>query len=203
MNRYTEQRLRAPRVDDRPSGQDALTVFFDAPVERAYEQADRVAQVIEQAAGYPDGRWRLEPFGRGWVMSYRPFDREWLRDVEAAVARRFGGAVSVREGRPRAGLREASRRRAAVWSPSFERTGHAQEPRKVGVTADVEKAVLAARLYHGSAGLPIRVQQRLYDRKRRAADAVRRRTGAQDAGEQIEREALRLGPVMPSPGKDY
>ena len=68
---------------------------------------------------------------------------------------------------------------------------------------DVAKAVHAARLYHGSMHAGFRVQQKLYERKKKTAEAVRRRTGIENAEEQIAAEATRLGPITPAPGKDY
>jgi hypothetical protein len=69
---------------------------------------------------------------------------------------------------------------------------------------DIVKAIHAARVYHGSFGkVSIKTQQRLYDRMRKAAEAVQRRTGVEDAAQQISEEAQRLGPVTPTPGRNY
>lgn len=73
------------------------------------------------------------------------------------------------------------------------------ESRKV--PAAVEKAVKAARLYHGSSGCLVRDQQKLYTRMRRALDAVTQKYG-DDAERQILGEAKRLGAILPVPGKD-
>lgn len=73
------------------------------------------------------------------------------------------------------------------------------ESRKV--PAAVEKAVKAARLYHGSSGCLVRDQQKLYTKMRRALDAVTQKYG-DDAERQILGEATRLGAILPVPGKD-
>jgi len=59
----------------------------------------------------------------------------------------------------------------------------------------VAKAVLAWRLYIGSGGkVPIRIQQKLYDRARKASK-----------GHDVELATVArgLGPIVPQPGKDY
>lgn len=73
----------------------------------------------------------------------------------------------------------------------------------------VEKAVLSARLYEGSARCLMRDQQKLYDRMHRSIEAVTHHFQEQgknvsptDIESQIIREASRRGPLTPQPGKD-
>jgi len=71
--------------------------------------------------------------------------------------------------------------------------------------AKIERAVALAQLYCGSLGLPIKTQQRFYDRMMRAVQGAAKSAGttATDAFEQIDREARRRGCTVPRPGKDY
>jgi hypothetical protein len=119
--------VHEPLLEDRAPSRDELTVFFDASADRAYGEADKVAQVVERTLGYPEGRWRLEPFDQGWRMRYGPFDRGAFRDVEGALVRRFGNAVrvsytTVREERLGPSVQEAPSGRGRVWSHSFGAT---------------------------------------------------------------------------------
>lgn len=71
---------------------------------------------------------------------------------------------------------------------------------------DIEAAVHAARLYIGSDGTArIRDQQRLYAAMQRKIAAVAKRRGMDetDASEQITAKARELGPITPTPGKDF
>ena len=73
------------------------------------------------------------------------------------------------------------------------------------MTAYLEKAVMAAQLYLGAEGLPIRVQDRFYKRMQRAVASVakKRDLPEQFANDEITREAIRRGRITPRPGKDY
>jgi hypothetical protein len=68
----------------------------------------------------------------------------------------------------------------------------------------LEDAVRAFQLYHGSEGMRIRDQQKLYDRSQRAAERIAKSKGMSvgDVVDQLDREARRRGPVIPIPGKD-
>jgi hypothetical protein len=67
------------------------------------------------------------------------------------------------------------------------------------------KAVLAARKYKASFGLPMKTQQRFYAQMTKLAGLVATDNGMDpdDAFIQITREADRLGPIAITPGKDY
>lgn len=71
--------------------------------------------------------------------------------------------------------------------------------------AQVEKAVKAAQLYHGSEGLYVKTQQRFYDRMMKLVNAIADKHGAdrQSVFDQITAEARRRGKISPLPGKDY
>lgn len=69
----------------------------------------------------------------------------------------------------------------------------------------VEKAVTAARLYMGAYGLPIKTQQRFYDRMMRECEKIAKKTGGDLTfiSEQVDARARSLGAIAPMPGKDY
>jgi phage I-like protein len=66
-------------------------------------------------------------------------------------------------------------------------------------------ALTAARLYIGSEGLPIRVQQKLYAKLQRKIVAVEKVHGASNGAvyDEVIARAHSLGRIIPSPGKDY
>jgi hypothetical protein len=68
----------------------------------------------------------------------------------------------------------------------------------------LEDAVKAARLYAGALSGPIKSQQRLYDRAKRAIArvAAKHNISSDDAFAQVFNEASRRGPLLPTPGKD-
>ena len=94
-------------------------------------------------------------------------------------------------------------RRAAILTPSVKKKSPAAAKK---IAKDVEEAVKAAQLYHGSAREHMRIkdEQKLYDRMQRKIDAVARRRGIDRnaAYEQIVGEAKRRGGITPVPGKD-
>lgn len=63
--------------------------------------------------------------------------------------------------------------------------------------AKAQKAVKAIREYMGSDGLPIKTQQRFYNRMMKAMDGLEMYRDA------IEARANELGPIHLRPGKDY
>jgi len=70
---------------------------------------------------------------------------------------------------------------------------------------DIEAAVRAWQLYAGCGGhARVRDQQKLYTRAMRLTDKVATKRGmdANDAHDQLTREARRRGPICPMPGKD-
>lgn len=95
-------------------------------------------------------------------------------------------------------------RRSSIIDPGAKtRAVTPKQPR--GPAKDVEAAVHAARLYHGSLdGTRIRDAQKLYERMVRKIDAVakRRKIDRDSAYRQIADEARRRGAITPVPGKD-
>lgn len=72
-------------------------------------------------------------------------------------------------------------------------------------TKQIEAAVRAWQLYHGSSGyVPIRTQQRLYDRAKRLSATLARRyqMSERDVIAQLTTEASKLGHIRPQPGRD-
>lgn len=66
----------------------------------------------------------------------------------------------------------------------------------------IDRAVQAARLYAGSlTACTIRDQQRLYARYQAAMRPLEKATS--DAWDQIAARATALGPLRPTPGKDF
>jgi hypothetical protein len=69
----------------------------------------------------------------------------------------------------------------------------------------LESLVKAARLYAGSMTTIISVQQKLYNRFKKLAQTIAKEKGM-DSGDvmmQASSMARTLGPLFPSPGKDY
>lgn len=71
--------------------------------------------------------------------------------------------------------------------------------------ARFEKALKTVRLYMGSEGLSIKVQQRFYNRMRKELSAIAASKGLDEGevAEAFEREARSRGVLTPQPGKDY
>jgi hypothetical protein len=71
--------------------------------------------------------------------------------------------------------------------------------------AKIDAAVEAARMYAGSEGLPVNIQQRFYAKLMRRCAAVAKATGNTEANvfEQITARAQSLGRIYPRPAKDY
>lgn len=69
----------------------------------------------------------------------------------------------------------------------------------------LEKAVKAAQLYQSSTRAPMRAQQKLYDRMRKAIHQVAEKYGASEMSvfDQVMERARILPPIYPTPGKDY
>ncbi len=68
----------------------------------------------------------------------------------------------------------------------------------------LDDAVKAARLYAGALDLPVKTQQRLYEKAKRLVAKVSTQRGVDysDAYAQIFDRAASLGPLCPTPGKD-
>lgn len=69
--------------------------------------------------------------------------------------------------------------------------------------SNLEKALLAARLYAGSSGCRIKDQQKLYDRMARACAQVAKATKLPEAEviRQVQAQAAKLGCIYPIPGQ--
>lgn len=94
-------------------------------------------------------------------------------------------------------------RRASILTPSAKKASPAAAKK---IAKDVEEAIKAAQLYHGSARAQMRIkdEQKLYDRMQRKIDAVAKRRGIDrnEAYEQITSAARSRGGITPIPGKD-
>lgn len=97
VKRFTDapHARQARQIRDYPGGGDIVNVFFYSTSVAAYQQAAKLARVIESALDNPMGRWRLEQYGSEWVMKYGPIDSKDYRKVQAAIERRFGKSVFV------------------------------------------------------------------------------------------------------------
>ncbi len=84
-----------------------------------------------------------------------------------------------------------------------ELCGLAENPRPP--RAQLEGAVRAWQLYMGSEGLPIKAQQRFYDKAMKLTAQVDKKLGSPypSVHQQITDEARRRGKISPQPGKDY
>lgn len=71
--------------------------------------------------------------------------------------------------------------------------------------AMVERAVKAAQIYQGSAGSPMKYQQKLYERTERACQSIASKSGMDynSVFEQVTEEAKRRGSITAQPGKHY
>jgi hypothetical protein len=69
----------------------------------------------------------------------------------------------------------------------------------------LESLVKAARLYAGSTATSISTQQKFYNRYMKLASSVAKEKGMSlsDVVEQASNMVLTLGPIIPTPGKDY
>jgi hypothetical protein len=81
-----------------------------------------------------------------------------------------------------------------------------ENPRRNPATRnkDLEAAVKAAQLYHGSTACNVRDAQKLYTRMQKACDRVAKACGNtfENVMQQVGAEASRRGPITPTPGKD-
>lgn len=82
---------------------------------------------------------------------------------------------------------------------------NAPAARRDNPKASVEAAVKAWQLYAGSLDLPIKTQQRLYDKAMKLTAKADKRLGSPypSVHQQIVDEARRRGKILPQPAKDY
>jgi len=73
------------------------------------------------------------------------------------------------------------------------------------ISKKVERALNDARLYIGSSGTPIKVQERLYKKviAHSTSIAEQRNMNTNDVWQQLMDKAVSVGPIVPRPGKDY